>query len=175
MAVKDPDLVRGLILSSCPHYVNEHTRALCQHWIRQAQHGQWAALRWSLTYYTFTPNVWLQTFDPFVEHFWLSPLACPLLDRIGKPRYPERFERLVAPLLDLDNRGILPHLGCPTLVIGGGEDRVIDASVQREMAQLIPKSRLKLSAGYGHGNSLVNPDYPQEVQRFLEEVMAPTR
>ncbi len=39
----------------------------------------------------------------------------------------------------------------------GEEDRVIDASVQQEMAQLIPHSRLKLYPGYGHGNSFANP------------------
>jgi len=175
MGIKGPNLVRGLILSSCPHYVNEHTRDLCQHWIRQAQHCQWAALRWSLMYYTFTPNSWFQTFDPFVETFWLSPLTRPFLDLIRKPRYPERFERLVTPLLYLDNRDILPCISCPTLVIGGKEDRVIDASVQREMAQLIPNSRLKLYPGYGHGNSFENPDYPKEVERFLQEVMARTK
>ena len=173
MAMKSPDLVQGLILSSCPHHVNEHMRGLCQHWIRQAQHGQWAALRSSLTYYTFTPNFWVQTFDPFVENVWLSPLTRPFFDIIRQPRFPERFERLVAPLLYLDTRGILPRIRCPVLVIGGEEDRVIDASVQREMARLIANSHSKFYPGYGHSNSLENPDYPKEVERFLREVMVP--
>ena len=175
MAVKGPDLVRGLILSSCPHYANEHTQALCHSWIGQAQRGEWAALRWSLAYYTFTPNYWLEILDPFAKTFWPCALVGPFLDPIRKPRYPERVERLVAPLLSQDNRSILPTIGCPTLVIGGEEDRVIDASVQREMARLIPNSRLKIYPGYGHGNSFVNPDYPREVERFLREVIAPTR
>lgn len=171
MAIKNPDLVRGLILSSCPHSVNEHTRTLCQHWIGQARRGEWAALRWSLTYFTFRPNVWLQTFDPLARTFWLSPLVRPFLDLVSTPHDPDRFERLVAPLLSLDNRRIVSSIRCPTLVIGGEEDRVIEAHVQREMAQLIPNSRLKLYPGYGHGNSFANPDYPHEVERFLHQVM----
>jgi pimeloyl-ACP methyl ester carboxylesterase len=71
----------------------------------------------------------------------------------------------VAPLLDLDHRDLLPPSALPDPGDRGEEDRVIDASVQREMAQLIPHSRLKLSAGYGHGNSFADPDYLQEVKR----------
>ena len=93
---------------------------------------------------------------------------------MSKPRAPERFERLLTALLSLDNRDILPRIGCPTLVIGGEDDRVIEAKVQREMAQLIPNSRLKMYPGYGHGNSFVNPDYPHQVASFLQEVMAPS-
>ena len=74
----------------------------------------------------------------------------------------------MAPLLYLDNTSILPRIVCPTLVIGGEEDRVIDASVQREMAELIPNSHLKLYPGYGHGNSFENPEYSREVERFLQ-------
>jgi pimeloyl-ACP methyl ester carboxylesterase len=44
----------------------------------------------------------------------------------------------VTPLLYLDNRDILSRISCPTLVIGGAEDRVIDTSVQREMASSSP-------------------------------------
>jgi pimeloyl-ACP methyl ester carboxylesterase len=173
MAVKAPQVVRALILSSCPPYVTPYTRDLSQGWIRLAQARHWTALRWSLTYYTFTPNIWLQTFDPFARPLWLAPPVSPLLDIMSKPRAPERFERLLTPLLSLDNRDILPRLRCPTLVIGGEEDRVIEAKVQREMAELIPNSRLKMYPGYGHGNSFVNPDYPRQVTGFLQEVMAP--
>jgi pimeloyl-ACP methyl ester carboxylesterase len=174
MAVQAPQIVRALILSSCPPYVNQYTRDLSERWIRMAQACHWAALRWSLSYYTFMPNAWLQTFDPFARHLWLVPPVSPLLDIISKPRAPERFERLLTPLLSLDNRAILPRIGCPTLVIGGEDDRVIEAKVQREMAGLIPNSCLKMYPGYGHGNSFVNPDYPRQVADFLKEVMAPT-
>ncbi len=165
MAGKRPDLVHGLILSSSPHYLNEHTRDLSRYWIRLAQQGKWTALRWSLNYYTFTRTFWL---PPFSRTFSLSPLFRLFFDPISTPRYPERFERLVAPLLYLDNTSILPRIACPTLVIGGEEDRVIDASVQREMAELIPNSQLKLYPGYGHGNSFENPEYSREVERFLQ-------
>ena len=94
---------------------------------------------------------------------------------MSKPRAPERFERLLTPLLSLNNRDILPRIRCPTLVIGGEEDRVIEAKVQRAMAQLNPNSRLKMYPGYGHGNSFVNPDYPRQISSFLQEVMAASR
>jgi 3'-phosphoadenosine 5'-phosphosulfate sulfotransferase len=41
--------------------------------------------------------------------------------------------------------------------------------MQREMARLIANSDSKFYPGYGHVNSLENPDYPKEVERFLRE------
>jgi pimeloyl-ACP methyl ester carboxylesterase len=65
---------------------------------------------------------------------------------------------------------ILPSINPPTMVIGGEDDRIIGAQIQREMAQLIPNSRLKLYPGYGHGNDQENPDYRVQVERFTKEV-----
>lgn len=87
-----------------------------------------------------------------------------------KPRFPERFERVLESILDLNNRAILPRILCPTLVLGGMDDRLISAEVQREMAKLIPHSHLKLYPGYGHGNDLENPDHEVQVIHFIEAV-----
>ena len=55
----------------------------------------------------------------------------------------------------------------PALVIGGEDDRVIPADVQREMAALIPKRMLILYPGYGHGNDQEYPDYARQVDLFV--------
>jgi pimeloyl-ACP methyl ester carboxylesterase len=87
------------------------------------------------------------------------------------PRYPERLERVLEGLLDVDNREILPRITCSTLVIDGADDRIFGPELQREMAELIPDSRLKLYPGYGHGNDQENPDYNVQVEQFVEEVL----
>jgi pimeloyl-ACP methyl ester carboxylesterase len=89
---------------------------------------------------------------------------------MGKPRSPERLERILAGILSVDNRPLLPRIALPTLVIGGEDDRLIGAQIQREMAQLIPTSRLKLYPGYGHGNDQENPDYAVQVERFAAQL-----
>ena len=41
---------------------------------------------------------------------------------------------------------------------------------QQELADLLPNSRSVICEGYGHFNDMENPQYPDEVSRFVEEV-----
>ncbi len=81
--------------------------------------------------------------------------------------------RLFEELLVLDNRKVVSSIRRPTLVIGGADDRVIDAELQREMALLIPRSKLILYPGYGHGNDQENPDYRVQLDQFVREHAQP--
>jgi pimeloyl-ACP methyl ester carboxylesterase len=156
LAVRRPDLVRGLILSCTLHRTDPHTRAVLERWAELARQERWDELNRSSVEHTFRP----QTVEKYRRFF-------PLVRLLPRPRYPERLERILEGLLDLDNRPILPGIGHPALVIGGEEDRVIPAYVQREMAELIPNGRLKLYPGYGHGNDQENPDYERQVDAFV--------
>ena len=156
LAVKRPDLVRGLILSCSLHRTDPHTRMVVEHWMRLAWRGRWYELNRSSIEYTYRP----QTVEKYRRFL-------PLLRLLPGPRYPERLERILEGLLDLDNRPILPGIECPTLVIGGEEDRVIPAYIQCEMAEMIPNSHLKIYPGYGHGNDQENPDYERQVKAFV--------
>ncbi len=159
LAVRRPDLVRGLILSVSLHRTVPHTRAVLERWIELARQGRWYDLYRSSIEYTYRPQR-AEKYRPFL----------PALRLLRPPRYPERMERVLAGLLDLDNRPILPSIERPVLVIGGEEDRVIPAHVQREMAELLPNSRLKLYPGYGHGNDQENPDYDPQVDAFARSI-----
>lgn len=164
IAVKRPDRVRGLILSVSLHYSHPKTRQVIETWLELARRRDWRALNWSSIEYTFTP-----------QRVRRYRLARPLLGLLPKPRYPERLERIFASLLDFDNRPILPLIQVPTLVIGGEEDRVIPAEVQRDMAVLIPNSRLSLHPHYGHGNDQENPAYEIEARQFIREMLCSDR
>lgn len=159
LAIKRPDLVRGLILSVSLHRMVAHTRAIVEHWIELARQGRWYELNKSSIEYTYRPET-VEKYRPFLKALRLFP----------SPRYPERMERILEGLLDLDNRPILPGIQCPALVIGGEDDKVIPAHVQREMAELIPNSHLKLYPGYGHGNDQENPDYERQVDAFVSSI-----
>jgi pimeloyl-ACP methyl ester carboxylesterase len=102
----------------------------------------------------------------------LSTVEPALLQGIRTPSSPARFQNLLRELLDLDQREILPHIGCPTLVVGGQDDRYVPAEVQREMAGCIPNSELELFPGYGHFNDMENPAYQPFVARYAQKVAA---
>ena len=159
MAVLRPTDVLGLILSCTLHRTAAATRDVLEKWIGMCRRGQWREMNWSSIEYTFRP-----------QSVKMYRLARPLLALMGAPRDPERLPRILEALLPLDQRALLPEIRCPTLVIGGEEDRVVPAEVQREMAALIPGAELKLYRGYGHGNDQENPDYELQVRRFAERI-----
>ncbi len=161
IAVRRPDLVRGLVLSCTYHRDNEVTRAILEHWIHLARERRWGEFTWSSVEETLRPETVAR----------MRPLR-PILGLVGRPRDPERVANVLACLRDFDNRPILPSIARPTLVIGGEDDRVIPAEIQREMASLIPSSRLELYPGYGHGNDQENPDYERQFGEFVRSLGA---
>lgn len=53
-------------------------------------------------------------------------------------------------IANLDNRGLLEKIKCPTLILHGSEDKIIEAEVAYELEKLIPKAELKMLEGLGH-------------------------
>jgi pimeloyl-ACP methyl ester carboxylesterase len=159
MAVKNPQQVPGLILSVTLHRTAEQTRQVIEHWLGLADAGRWSEFSWDSIARTFRPQT-------VARYRYMRSL----LGLVARPKDPERVKNLLSTLLELDNSPILPQIACPALVIGGEEDQVVPAEVQREMASLIPNSKLKLYPGYGHGNDQENPDYQRQVDHFIASV-----
>lgn len=102
-------------------------------------------------------------------------LMKPFLGLMVRKEYVDnRMKPILRELLDLHNTALLGDIAAPTLVVGGAEDQVIPSQVMREMAELIPDSRLKLYAGYGHGNDVENPAYQDDVDEFASEISGRT-
>jgi pimeloyl-ACP methyl ester carboxylesterase len=159
VAVKRPDLVRGLVLASSYDYVSSPTRRALAQWRDIASNPQGLeAFSESLAHKFRPPPEVLATLEP------------SLLPPAARPPDTERLMRILDELVDLDQRSLSRQIICPTLVIGGALDRVAPAAVQREMAERIPTSRLELCPGYGHFNDMENPAYPQHIAEFAAEV-----
>jgi pimeloyl-ACP methyl ester carboxylesterase len=154
-----PDLVRGLILASTTHRLDARLRSIIATWRTLAHDGHWADLYWSVAALNRGPQ----------EIARYGPLR-PLLRLVPPPRNPQRFLNLLDGLAKLDNRAILRDIACPTLIIGGAQDRLISVGLQREMAGLIPNSRLVLYPEYGHTTPDEHPDYDVVTRHFMEEI-----
>jgi pimeloyl-ACP methyl ester carboxylesterase len=62
----------------------------------------------------------------------------------------------------------LERLSCPTLVLQGGEDRIILPDCPRKIARIVPGARLAVLDGVGHAMSLEAPErVAAEVFRFV--------
>lgn len=51
---------------------------------------------------------------------------------------------------NLDNRPLLEKIKCPTLIIHGSEDKIIEPEVAYELKKLIPRSEIKILEELGH-------------------------
>ena len=160
VARQRPDVVRGLILASTAHRLDQRARSVLDTWRDLVHARRWAELYWSMVASNHRPRT----------------VACcrslrPLLRLLPPPRSPQRFLRLLDGLATFDNSAILPDITCSTLVVGGEQDCIISTDLQRAMARLIPGSRLVLYPGYGHAAPVGHPSYEGLTRRFMEEVL----
>jgi pimeloyl-ACP methyl ester carboxylesterase len=64
----------------------------------------------------------------------------------------------LAGLMRRDQTAILPTIACPTLICAGWDDRLRPVSIHREMAALIPASRLAVIEGSAHMVAMERPE-----------------
>jgi pimeloyl-ACP methyl ester carboxylesterase len=83
-----------------------------------------------------------------------APLAAELLRGAGKPGFIQGLEAV----LDYDIRERLGEIACPTLIVWGDRDRLIDVRDADVFAELIPNSRKVVFADTGHVAMLERPD-----------------
>ncbi|MBR0153795.1 MAG: alpha/beta hydrolase [Lachnospiraceae bacterium] len=92
----------------------------------------------------------------------------PLLGRIGKPADYRRFLANAQAILSFDALPDLDRITCPTLILGGEDDRIVTADASRELHEHIAGSELYLYPGLGHAAYEEAPDFNERVLRFLE-------
>ena len=85
---------------------------------------------------------------------------------MGRPRSFDRFLTQAGSCLTHDAYDRLDRIACPTLVIGGTEDRIVTGQASRELAERIPGAELVLYQGLGHGLYEEAPDFLERVAAF---------
>lgn len=156
LAIDSPALVDKLVLAVSMAWSGEQTRAVLDRWIGQAQAGDYKGLMLDTAQRTYSE-----------EYLRKNRLFLPLMTMVGKPRSFERFLIQAGACRKHDARGNLGGLRCPTLVIGGAQDRIAGPDAARELADAIPNSELYVYEGLGHGAYEEAPDFNRRVLEFL--------
>ena len=91
----------------------------------------------------------------------------PIMGRLTKPASYDRFLQQADACLTHDARKRLPSIACPTLVIGGEQDRALGGDASRELAAIIPGAQLKMYPEWGHGLYEEAKDFNRIVLDFL--------
>lgn len=68
-----------------------------------------------------------------------------------------------------DTYDLLDRITCPTLVIGGAEDKIVTGSGSVEMAERIPGAQLSMHEGLGHGLYEEAPYFLARVKDFCHQ------
>ena len=99
----------------------------------------------------------------------LARLEYRLLGSVGKPKSFDRFRIQAESCVTHDAYDLLERITCPTLVIGGKEDKIVTGKASVEIARKIPGCKLFLYDGLGHGLYEEAPDFLKRVRAFCRE------
>jgi len=156
-AAEHPDMTEALILAVTAPYANETVRSRVARWIEMAEQGDHKGLMIDTAEHSYS-EAYLQKYRK----------AYPLLGAVGRPESYDRFLANAQAILGFDARGVLGTIVCPTLILGGEEDRIVGAEASHELHRAISGSKLYLYPGLGHAAYEEAKDFSARVYRFLE-------
>lgn len=155
IAIECPELVKKLVLGVTSSRVNETVTAAVSKWIALAERGDFGGIVKDMTTVMYS--------DRYVKRYgWLFPI----LARFAKPKNEERFIRLAKACLTCDTYDRLEKITCPTLVLGGADDKIVTGDASVEIAEKLGCD-VYMYEGLGHSAYDEAADFNTRVMKFL--------
>ena len=155
LAIDDPARVDRLVLAVTLPGPNPTVRDVIARWSEMARRGDYRGILLDTAERSYSE-----------KRLRAARLEYRLLGSVGAPKSFARFLTQAESCVTHDAREKLGDIRCPTLVIGGAEDRIVTGEASRELAECIPGSRLILYGGLGHGLYEESPDFLKQVKAF---------
>ncbi|MBM4462963.1 MAG: alpha/beta fold hydrolase [Chloroflexi bacterium] len=164
LAIRHPGRVKSLILvstSAGPYLIEAHVLTT---WAAAAIRGISQKTFFQLMLpFIFTDRLFE---DPEMVQIAVNMIATP---HSTTPAYA--LVRQLMACVEHDARGRLGRITAPALVLAGKDDILVPFSLSEELATSIPKAKLVVLYGGGHGFNTEIPDkFNQAVLEFLTEV-----
>ena len=157
LAIDRPDLVRKLVLAVTLSRNNDTVKQVVGDWIEMAERGDMKRFVLDMAEKMYS--------ETYVKKY--RPLM-PLLTILQKPKDVKRFVILAKSCLTCDTYDILDKIKCPTLVIGGKQDKVVSGVASEEIAEKLGCA-LHMYENLGHAAYEEAQDFNQMVYDFLRE------
>ena len=158
LAIDHPEQVEKLILAVTAPCVNDVILSCVPGWMDMARRKDHKALMIDTAERSYSP-AYLKKYRKMY----------PLLSFVGRPRTYDRFLANAQATLSFDVTADLPKIACPTLILGGAEDRIVGPAASHALADLIPHSTLHLYPGLGHAAYEESKDFNERVFGFLND------
>lgn len=157
LAINHPEQVRKLVLAVTLSRSNAAITEAARKWADAAAVGDYESVARDMLVNVYSPA--------FAAKY---AKAFPLTARMEPLREPEQFIRLARACLTCDTADALPSLRCPTLVIGGRQDRVVTGEASVELAGRIG-AQLYMYEDLGHSVFDEGTDFVRRVNDFLRK------
>jgi pimeloyl-ACP methyl ester carboxylesterase len=157
LAIDHPELMEKLVLAVTAPKVNDTVRARIGAWTAYAKAGDHRQLMIDTAENSYS--------EKFLKKY---RRAYPLLGGLGKPGSYDRFLVNAEAILSFDAVSELNGILCPTLIIGGAEDRIVGVQASYELKEGIADSELYVYEGLGHAAYEEADDFYRRVFRFLD-------
>ncbi len=160
LALDHPERTRSLTMVSSAAYLDHHSRAVLERWWSTAAEDGREALAVRLLKDLYYPD-WVEAHLEVVDQ---------MHDEVGTRSYGPAAA-WGKQLVGFDERNRIAGLRCPTLIVQGMDDQVVDPSHGRILRQSIPGATIRILAQTGH---LVPVERPVELaEAILDQVRRP--
>lgn len=158
LAIDYPDLVEKLILAVTLSKQNKNIQEVVRNWITLAEQENYKQLMIDTAEKSYSKN-YLKKYR----------LLYPLLTKVGKPKDFSRFLIQAASCIQHDAYMELDNIVCPTLVIGGANDKIVGVTSSSELADKIKYSELFIYKDFGHAAYEEAKDFNNRVLYYLSK------
>ena len=155
LAIDHPERARKLVLTVTLARPNPTMEAVIDRWLEMAARGDYRGIMLDTAERSYSARRVRQ-----------ARITYRLLGNFGKPKSFERFVIQAKSCATHDAWEALDRIACPTLVIGGTEDRIVTGQASVEIAGRVPGSELYMYEGLGHGLYEEAPDFLARVADF---------
>lgn len=156
LAIDHPEMVEKLVIAVSAPRSNPVARERVGAWMEYARQGDHRRLMIDTAEHSYSQG-YLRKYRRLY----------PLIGCVGRPGDYRRFLVNAAAILAFDAREALGDIRCPTLIIGGEDDRIVGVGASHELHGLIPGSALHIYPGLGHAAYEEAGDFNDRVFRFL--------
>ncbi len=153
-----PDMVEKLVLAVTAPYANETVRTVVGACKEMAERGDYKSLMLDTAEKSYTD-----------EYLRKHRMMLSLYSSVGKPKSFRRLLINADAILGFDATGVIGSITCPTLIIGGGQDKTVGATAAGELHERIQGSELYIYPELSHAVYDEAPDFNRRIYDFLEK------
>ncbi|MBR5046771.1 MAG: alpha/beta hydrolase [Eubacterium sp.] len=155
LAIDHPDKVDKLVLTVTHCRSNPVTQEVILAWMDMARHHDYKGIMLDTAEKSYSE-----------KRLRKERVVYRMLGNVGKPKSFRRFQIQARSCLTHNSYKELPTISCPTLVVGGGQDKIVTGEASVEIAERIPGAKLKMYDDLGHGLYEEAPDFLDIVREF---------